>query len=222
MDNISKIVLDKSAGKCVGYVLDVALDFSSMKKVGYYVVDEESESEFFVRSEDVLMCNREYIVIADSSVLQFTAQRTSSLLGKKVLDENCNNYGCVLRLEFQKEKMTKIITDKCEVLAKFVSDVGEDVVFIQMKKKKKALQRAFPRTLSDEVVSIQTAQTNTVTSPEKINLSANFYIGKICCEDIFGYNNEKIVLKNEVITKAVVEKAKRHNKLNQLFFAIKR
>ncbi len=220
MENISKIVLDKSAGKRVGFVLDVALDFSSMKKVGYYVVDDETESEFFVKSEDVLMATDEYVVIGEVGAMQFTAQRTRGLLGKQVLDENFQDLGCIKNLEFQKQKITKIVTDKCEILPKFVSEVGEDVVFIQTKKKRAQLSRTFPRTNIEEVVSIQDFPK--VSGPEKINLSANFYIGKICGQDILGYNNEKIVLKNEVITKAVFEKAKRHNKLNQLFFAIKR
>ena len=61
-----------------------------------------------------------------------------------------------------------------------------------------------------------------VSAPEKISLSAKYYVGKICTQDILGYNNEKIVGKGEVVTKSVVEKAKKHNKLNHLFFAVKK
>ena len=57
--------------------------------------------------------------------------------------------------------------------------------------------------------------------PERVSLSSAFYIGKISSEDILGYNNEKIIQKGEIVTRSVVEKAKKHNKLNHLFFAIK-
>ena len=74
---------------------------------------------------------------------------------------------------------------------------------------------------NDNVVEIQNKAV-VVSKPEKINLSTAFYVGKMSNEDILGYNNERIVSKGEIVSKAIVEKAKKHNKLNQLFFALKR
>ena len=54
----------------------------------------------------------------------------------------------------------------------------------------------------------------------KISLAFNFYSGKVSKMDIFGYNNERIVSKGSAISRAIFENVKKHNKLNELFFAI--
>ncbi len=218
MENISKMVVAQNGGKKVGYVLDVALD-ENMQKVGYYVVDEESEGEFLVRRENIVAVSEEIVLIADVSNLEFAGER-KSLLGKHVLSDGCQDLGMVKNLQFCGKKCTKLVTDKCEILAKNVRDVGEDFVFVSFKRKRPEQKTFdFPRSGNDTIVQIQDFQK---TNPETVRLSPSFYVGRVCTQDIFGYNNEKIALSGEVVTRAIVEKAKRHNKLNQLFFALKR
>ena len=219
MENISKMVVAQNGGKKVGYVLDVALD-EKMQKVGYYVVDEESEGEFLVRRENIVAISAEIVLIADVSNLEFAGER-KALLGKHILSDDCQDLGVVKNLVFCGKKCTKLVTDKCEIMAKNVKEVGEDFVFVSFKRKKPEKKPfEFPRAENDTIVQIQDFQK--AVSPETVRLSPSFYVGRVCTQDIFGYNNEKIVLSGEVVTRAIVEKAKRHNKLNQLFFALKR
>ena len=219
MENISKMVVTQNEGRKIGYVLDVAID-DNMQKIGYYVVDEESEGEFLVRNENVVASSDKILLISDVASLEFAGER-KSVFGKQVLGDDCQDLGFVKNLVFCGKKCTKLVTDKCEIMAKNVKNIGENFVFVSFKKRKtvhKTFQ--FPRSENDTIVQIQDFQKN--VSPETVRLSSSFYVGRICTQDIFGYNNEKIVLSGEVITRAVVEKAKRHNKLNQLFFALKR
>ena len=217
MENISKMVVAQNGGKKIGYVLDVALD-ENMQKVGYYVVDEESEGEFLVRRESLVAVSDEIVLIGDVSNLEFVAER-KSLLGKRVLSDDCQDLGIVKNLVFFGKKCTKLVTEKGEIMAKNVR--SEDFVFVSFKRKKTARKTFdFPRAENDTIVQIQDFQKN--VSPETVRLSSSFYVGRVCTQDIFGYNNEKIVLSGEVVTRAIVEKAKKHNKLNQLFFALKR
>ena len=219
MENISKMVVTQNEGKKIGFVLDLALD-DDMQKIGYYVVDEESEGEFLVKSENIVSASNEIVLIGDVSSLEFAGERMS-VLGKRVLGDDCQELGVVKKLDFSGKKCTKLVTDKCEILAKNVKNIGEDFVFVSFKRKKPARKNfGFPRAENDTIVQIQDFQKN--VSPETVRLSTSFYVGRVCTQDIFGYNNEKIVLSGEVITRAVVEKARRHNKLNQLFFALKR
>ena len=219
MENVSKMVVAQNGGKKVGYVLDVALD-ENMQKVGFYVVDEETEGEFLVRRENIVAVSAEIVLISDVSNLEFVGER-KSLLGKHVLSDDCQDLGVVKNLVFFGKRCTKLVTDKCEIMAKNVRNVGEDFVFVSFKRKKASRKKLeFPRAENDTIVKIQDFQKT--SSPETVRLSPSFYIGRVCTQDIFGYNNEKIVLSGEVVTRAVVEKAKRHNKLNQLFFALKR
>ncbi len=218
MENISKIVLTQK-GKKVGYVLDVAVNFDDMQKQGYFVVDEETESEFLLRCEDITSQSSDFLLIEDVSVLEFATER-KSVFGKEILDDNCLSYGFVQGLSFKKRKCEKLITEKCEILTKYVKKVGDDFVLVNFKRKKMKSTQSFPRTDLEVKVKVQSVEPPIV--PERILLSPSSYLGKISNEDIMGYNNEKIVRKGEIITKVTVEKAKIHNKLNQLFFAIKR
>lgn len=212
MENISKIVLQTN-GKRIGYVLDVAL--SGLDKAGYYVVDEESEGEFLLKNENILCVSEKFLLVEDATKLEFISSKPASILMKEVLDEKCNSLGIIKKIEFKKAKCVKIITSFCEILPKYVKTIG-DFVFVSYKRKKKAkTEISFPRADVDITVKTQSA-------PERVVLSSSFYIGKISEEDIVGFNNEKIIKKGEVVTKSVVEKAKKHNRLNQLFFALKR
>lgn len=224
MENISKIVLSQNGGEKIGYVLDVAWNFNDMDKTGYYIVDEETEGELLLRNEDILCISKDVLLIEDSSKLEFVSDYGGSLIGKEVFDENGISYGFVCKLKIVKNKCEKIVTEKCEILAKNIKFVGKDVVFLEFEKKtKKKIKKIFPRIESGNLVQIQTvSHSSYAQKPEKINLSASYYVGKIATQDILGYNNEKVVLKGEIISKAIVEKAKKHNKLNQLFFVIKR
>ncbi len=217
MENIAKKVIIKSSGVCFGYVLDVVLDENFSKK-GYYVVDERSESEFFLNAKDVIVAG-DVLLVEEENKLEFVPQRNLSLLSREVIGAGGVNLGRVQKLEFGRNKCTKIITEKCEILPKNISFVGEDVIFVQSKKAGK--KRAFKT--KDEVfpeIEVSVQQSKSPTFPEKINLSTKFFLGKVSEMDVFGYNNERIVARGEKISRAVVEKAKLHNKLNQLFFAI--
>lgn len=225
MENISKIVLTLD-GQMIGYILDVAFDELTLKKIGYYVVDEETEGELFLKLEDVVSISDVAVIVRDVLSFEFVQKRENSLIGKLVFDDKANCYGRVQKLCFNKNKCEKICTTQCEILTKYIKTIGKDFVLLQFSKKKKQKHKdAFldinKKLPNDNVVEIQNKAV-VVSKPEKINLSTAFYVGKMSNEDILGYNNERIVSKGEIVSKAIVEKAKKHNKLNQLFFALKR
>ena len=143
MEHISKIVISQSSGKRVGYILDVALDFSNLSKTGYYVVDEESETEFFLKFEDVVLWGEKFVFIDDVSKLEFVTSKNESLLGKMVVGEQGEEYGVLKDFVFKKQKCLKIITNLCEILAKNVKFVGEDVIFVSFVGRKKSHKREF-------------------------------------------------------------------------------
>ena len=60
-----------------------------------------------------------------------------------------------------------------------------------------------------------------VALPAVINLSQNYYLGKVAFKALLGMNNELIVKEGGKITKQIFDKAKKHNRLNELFFIIK-
>ena len=216
MENISKIVVCLGTGKRIGYVLDVALD--GLAKVGYYIVDEESENEFLLKSSNIEKVTDKFVLMTDLSKLEFVSQRESSLVGREVLDEKGNSLGIIEKLCFIRGKCEKIITNICEIMSKHIKQIGEDFVFVGKQSRK--MSTLGKEILTNEDMNIVRIQSDVL--PKKVGLATRNFVGKVALSDVFGYNNEKIVLKNETITKAVVEKAKKHNKINQLYFAIKR
>lgn len=221
MENISKKVVDFESGKLVGYVLDVALDFSSFSQIGFYIVDEETEGEYLLTFENI-RSSLDVILVDDISKLQFTTERSKSLLGREIIGENGLSYGCVEKLIFNKNKLVKLCSNKCEIFPKMIKTVGENFIILKGKRKQASKNSVFEPLEKEEVkVSIQTAKKETLT-PEKLNLSFKYFVGKETAFDVFGYNNERIATKGEKISKNVFEKAKKHNKLNELFFAVKK
>lgn len=218
VENIAKIVFSQNNGERIGYVLDMAVDYQTFEIKGYYVVDDETESELFLKKEDIVSVSDFAVVIDDSINLEFQSNVSKSLIGKYVFDDKGIFLGNILALKISKNKIEKIVTDRCEVSTKYVSNVGNDVVMVEFRKKNKIKKsKAFHRVDGDNIVSIQSMK-----KPEKISLSPRYYVGKMVDCDIFGYNNERIISKGEIISKNIVDKAKKHNRLNQLFFAIKR
>ena len=60
-----------------------------------------------------------------------------------------------------------------------------------------------------------------VELPTVINLSPSYYLGKVATRTLLGINNELIVKEGVTINKQIFDRAKRHNKINELFFICK-
>jgi len=213
--NISKLVVSKNDGRQVGYVVDLVVDFETFVFEGYVVVDEETEEELFVALSDCSLTG-DFVLVEDATKLVFMPDR-KSLIGKRVCSREGVDLGVVKTIVVENKKCKKLVTEKGEIATKLVGFVGEDVVFVG--KKKRVSQKMFSRVEREPIVKSQEIKN---FEPAKVTLSTSYYIGKLASEDVYGFNNERIVLKGEKITKQVLEKVKKHNRLNQLFFAIKK
>lgn len=216
MNNISKTVIIKENAKRFGYILDVALDTDNFELNGYYVVEEETENEFFVAIKEIVIL-QDCAFVQDVSKLQFVVNKTDSLMFKKVLSNSGIDLGEVIDLVFYKRRCKKLITSKCEIKTNSVGKVGD--VILLGKKNKMPKTSKFLKTDVDTQVEVMQERPKL---PEKISLSTNYYLGKISGQDIFGYNNERLVSRGEKITKPILDRVKKHNRLNQLFFALKK
>ncbi len=211
MENISKQVVSLEEKKCIGYVLKPLIDFSSLKKVGYIVVEEETEQEFLLRRENILFC-RDIVLISSSSVLEIS--NIEDEFRKKVLSTSGEDLGNAREYVFQRNFLRKIVTDRAEISSKYIVDFSNDIIFVSFKKR-----RTFPRFLKEDMkVEIMDKK---LELPPIINLSPSYYLGKVATKTLLGINNELIIKEGTVITKPIFDKAKRHNKINELFFICK-
>ena len=217
MENIGKEVFASNSGKRVGYILDVMIDFQAFSQIGYVVVDEENETEFCLKKSDIKNLG-DCVLIEDESVLKYLEEKYEGLLGKRVIESRGQNLGVVNGFVCERGKLKRLTTDKCEIETRFVKLVGEDSILVSFRREKRKKNFVMNQTSDESVIKISNAQK--IAAPEKISLAFNFYFGKVSKTDIFGYNNERIVAKGSVISRAIFENVKKHNKLNELFFAI--
>lgn len=213
MENIAKKVIAVGEKRYIGYVLKPCIDFKFLKKTGYIVVDEESEQEYFVALENIKKID-DCLLIESANVLEYVGDNGE--FRKKVLSNIGEDYGRVKDYVFERRVLKKIVTDKCEINARFICDYGEEILFISFTRKKKK----FPRAKNEDAV-VTIMEKKEVALPAVINLSQSYYLGKVAFKTLLGMNNELIVKEGGKITKQIFDKAKKHNRLNELFFIIK-
>jgi sporulation protein YlmC with PRC-barrel domain len=217
MENLAKPVADVETGKLAGYVLDLAFDESWLMQIGYFVVDEQSEGEYLLRFQNIVAAS-DYILIDSVRNLEFVTERQKSLIGRKIISESGVDFGAVEKVVLKNKTIFKLCTNRCEIIYKMIKKIGDDFILLNEKKKKYVKNYFFKNNYENIKVFIQKEN----ISPEKINLSMKYFVGKLATCDVFGLNHERIVAKNEIISKNAYENAKRHNKLNELFFATKK
>ena len=208
MENIAKQVVSVEEKKCVGYVLKPYIDFKNFKKSGYIIVDEETEQEYFVNM-DFVKTSANYLLIESEKNLELCGE--SEELRKKVISDTGEDFGRISNFVFSGKTLKKVITDKCEVGTRNIVDSGDDVLFVSFKRKK----RKFPRFEKEDM------KVEIMTLPPVINLTPSHYLGKTATKTLLGMNSELIVKEGDKVTKQIFDKAKRHNKINELFFIIK-
>lgn len=227
-DFIGKKVVALSQGACIGYVLDVTFDENLKKMNGIVIVDEENEDEKFLSNEKLLSQNDEYIFVESAFDCENIFQNQSTNpVGKIVFSENGDDLGRVEDVVMEKSNVQKIVTNKSEINVKNIIVNGSDfLIFGKNNKKIKKNEKIFNKNVKNmpkiEIQQIKIEnQKNDIAIPTKIYSSSRLLIGKLTTNDVFGYNNELIIKKNEIITKNIIEKAKKHNKLTFLMFNCK-
>ncbi len=213
-------VISFEQGEALGYVLDICLDEKLNRLVGLVIVDNESENEYFLPVEKIKAQNEEGVFIATASDTQASMQEMNNPIGKIVYDKTGANLGKVIDLTLLGRKIDKIITSKGEIKQKYIETSGRDYLIFSRKTSKKKtgtinFQPKFELKLTGNVKIMSAPQ---ISTPSKVVVEPSMLLNKTTTSDIFGYNNEIIIKKNEIITQKTIEKAKKHNKLNYLMF----
>jgi len=215
-----KKVLALSEAEGVGYILNICFDDELKFLKGFIVIDDESENELFLPIEKVLSYKEECVVVNHASDCELSLEREMSPLGKTVYDKNGVNLGVVERVEIINKKIDKLITNKCEIKQKYISGFSREFIIFSLKKQKKLKNNIKnEKIINIPKVEIMQGQNNfTQKSPSKLAINSSMLLNRISTADIYGMNNELLIKKGEIITQNYINKAKKHNKLNYLFF----
>lgn len=220
---ISKKVISIGSGNIVGYVLNVLFDEELKHIEGYMVVDDESEEVFLLSCQKIKSKSEECFMMDNDDDLEiYISSVFNNPIGKVVYDKNGLNLGKVIDIEHERYCVKKIITTKCEFPSIYLQKAGNDcLIFGKNKKKKpKVLFKSkanLPKVYIEEKQVVQ----KTKEYPIRLIAQSENLLGKRISHDIFGLNNELIARENEVVTKAIIQKAKKHNRYNLLMFYVR-
>ena len=215
---ISKKIVSMEEGVCVGYILNTSIDIHTISPDGFLVCDESEEKIKFLDYKNII-ANGEYIIIKNSNMLSFGENlENKSLIGREIISTDGISLGLINDILVNKNKIIKLLTNKAEINPSYISIWGENYLIFSEKKIRNKKNRRFQR-LDNKIiqkVEIQNKLNNNQILPYKANINSQKIIGKIAICDIFGFNNELIIRKNEIINERIINIAKKHNKLNHL------
>lgn len=224
-EEISKQVISTNGGNIIGYIIDILFDEELENIVGYLVVDEESEEPLFLAYEKIISKSLECFMVQNENDLEvYISSLYNNPVGKIVYDEKGINLGKVKDVYFEKNKTKRIITDKCEFPILFLKKAGRDCLIFGKKKKMKECKVLFEMNPKLPKVYVQESlnkQNPDKDFPIKILANSKSLLGKKVTHVVLGLNNELIAKENDVVTKAIIQKARMHNRYNLLMFYTK-
>lgn len=220
-DLISKSVYSLSSGAKIGYVLNVEFSSNLDKLLEVIVVDDETEMEGKVEIGQ-LVFGRDAIFLKDTSSLSYGYENNyTNPIGKLVFDKKGSNLGVVKDIVIQGKKVICIVTEKLTFAPKNICVNGFDVLIVFGKKQKEPVFNFKNKFSNEQLVKIPETVNASIMTPAKITPNVQSLIGKMATRDILGLNNELIIKKHEIITQKKIIEAKKHNKLNILFYNCK-
>ncbi len=215
---ISKKVISLE-GEFSGYVLDAIFDEKLDSVQGFLVVDEESEETFVLKKGDIKSASESCVMI--DSILALTKaieEDTFNPINKNVYDTNGVYLGKVIDVLVHGQAVKRIITDKCEFFKRFLRKIGKkNIIFGKRITSKVKVKELFIAQDTQQTVTIQNL-TNNQSKPYRIFANQNSIMGRTMQSDLYGYNNEIIAKKFDIINQNIINRAKLHNKLNFLVY----
>ena len=220
---ISKNVITLDEGENVGYILNVVFDQNLNTLIGFVITNDESDKLFLLNKSDVKSSSEDNVIISSTDNLELILEEEeNNPIGKQVVDCKGYSLGRVIDVLVQGRDVKRIITDKCEFFKKNIRKLGKNYIIFGSKEKKykKNPSSVFKiETTNLPNVHVQSVENvQAVSKPYRILANQNSILGRTMQSDLFGYNNELIAKKYDIINQNIINRAKLHNKLNYLIY----
>lgn len=219
-NNISKKVISLNEGEFIGYILDAVFDENLDSLQGFLVVDDESEETFILNKENIKSVGDNCIMMDSTHNLKRSFDEdTFNPIGKNVYDANGVYLGTVIDVVVQGRSVRRIITDKCEFFKRNIRKIGKNNIIFGKKSLKNTKRQALfviDESLNQKVTTLSVKEKQ--SKPYRIFANQSSIIGRTMTSDLYGYNNEIIAKKFDIINQNIINRAKLHNKLNFLLY----
>lgn len=219
-NNISKKVISLNEGEFIGYILDAVFDEDLDSLQGFLVVDDESEETFILKKENIKSVGDDCIMMDSAGNLKRSFDEdTFNPIGKNVYDVNGVYLGTVIDVVVQGRAVRRIITDKCEFFKRNIRKIGKNNIIFGKRSLKNTKRQALfvvDESLNQKVTTLSVKEKQ--SKPYRIFANQSSIIGRTMTSDLYGYNNEIIAKKFDIINQNIINRAKLHNKLNFLLY----
>lgn len=219
-NNISKKVISLNEGEFIGYILDAVFDEDLDSLQGFLVVDDESEETFILDKENIKSVGDDCIMMDSTHNLKRSFDEyTFNPIGKNVYDVSGVCLGTVIDVVVQGRAVRRIITDKCEFFKRNIRKIGKNNIIFGKKSLKNTKRQALfviDESLNQKVTTLSVKEKQ--SKPYRIFANQSSIIGRTMTSDLYGYNNEIIAKKFDIINQNIINRAKLHNKLNFLLY----
>lgn len=218
-DFIGQKVVSCFEAKLDSYVVDIILKNNKIFK--FVLADFETEETKILTIKDVFCVGKNAILIKNLQKIAISnTNLTQNLIKKEVFDIFGNSFVEITDIEFLEDfSINKITTKTNSFKPKQIINIGQ-VVLINSSDTNFSNKNFYPRKklLIKKTFEQKVSILNSVF-PTKI-VSNNFLIGKKLFKNLNTKNGLILARKNDVITPATIQNAKKHNVFNELLNSV--
>lgn len=222
---ISKQVVSLYEANLVGTIVNVFFDEKLCKLKGLIVVDDENEKEYELSLKDVFSMSKDAFVIKNVSKLKevILQEDFNNPINKVCISINGEILGKIIDVEIDNGVVENIILENGKQLSSSMVVACENVVIVNDTNnsvKRSGFAPKMKKINTDNII-VKIQQSNVEDEKKQVQLIpprfvAKSMLGQVSLKTVKGLNNEIIVKKGELITSAIIEKARLHNVLNLL------
>ena len=225
---IGKQIYSIFEGQNIGTISQVLLDKTNTKLKGIKFFDNE-ENEYFVCYKDIFAISDNVLIKNNSKCEEvLDSQYQNTTLFKNAISEKGENLGKIIDAEidengkishFLTDTNNKLLPNKILLAGGFVlvcNSAGTKLCDFRPKKVK-ILGEAPKSNIKVKILQMEPRPQN-LDTPKRVTFNPQSLIGKRAKSTLFGQNNEVIVKADQIITDKIIFDAKRHSRLNQLYF----
>lgn len=159
---IAKPIFTIYEGEKAGTISNFLYDYKSQKIKGFFIFDDDSEKNFFVKTGNIYSLGQDYLLVRNRNKIKIAEIEGKSFINLQAVTICGESLGEIKELFFDEKYIVHSFeTNKAIVFpAKTIINIGENVILIDTNQKKiniarmKPIQRILNETLPDIKVNI--------------------------------------------------------------------
>lgn len=148
VDVISRPIYTMYEGVFVGTIINFIYDEKLKKVRGFFIFDDESESEHYIMSKNIYKIGEESILIKNRSKIQVSNFEKKSILNMKIVAVDGSWVGEIRDVFFDEKFKVIALETKNNVIIpiEYIIRIGQDIIIFDANEKKVNIARMKPAT----------------------------------------------------------------------------